>query len=234
MHAEASCDLLDILVFPVSFQCFEQCLHHLRLQEERQDFCKFACGISLGFLLLIVVLLFFFAFLDMVQENGEESDNVGNAFIFLLKTNYSCRCTLMTRHGGLQRKFGTDVARLRKVIDLEDPTPLVDQTYLGCTQSAATIDEDTIRTNTKVFQRMTKSNQEGALQKGNKSEYSKRFRHGFMTRKAPRNTVWIDVVKWLRNLCLMSSRWGRCALTTVISRKMILRYLVNWPLSARR
>ena len=73
----------------------------------------------------------------------------------------------MTKHGGLQRKLGTDAARLRKVIDLEDPTPIVDQTHLGCTQSAATIDEDTIRTKTEVFQRMTTSNREGPLSKGN-------------------------------------------------------------------
>ena len=48
--------------------------------------------------------------------------------------------------GGSQRKLGSKVAKLRKMSDLEDPTPSIDQVYLGCTRRAATVDEETIRT----------------------------------------------------------------------------------------
>ena len=48
-------------------------------------------------------------------------------------------------------------ANLQKKFELEDPTPL-DQVYLGCTQRAATVDEETIRTTTEMFHRSTVSN----------------------------------------------------------------------------
>ena len=54
---------------------------------------------------------------------------------------------------------------LRKKIDLEDPTPLIDQVFLRCTQRAATNNEETIRTKTEMFQRTTTSNVKAALMK---------------------------------------------------------------------
>ena len=51
-------------------------------------------------------------------------------------------------------------AKLCQKIDLEDPTKLIDQVFLGCTHREATIDEGTIRTKTERFQRITTSNVE--------------------------------------------------------------------------
>ena len=48
-------------------------------------------------------------------------------------------------------------ATLRKNIDLDDTTPLVDLVYLGCTQRAATIDEASIKAKTELFQIITTS-----------------------------------------------------------------------------
>ena len=42
-------------------------------------------------------------------------------------------------------------ARLPKKIELEEQTTLVNQVYFGCAQRAATVDEETIRTNTEMF-----------------------------------------------------------------------------------
>ena len=61
-------------------------------------------------------------------------------------------------------------ARLRKKTEFEDPTPLVDHVYVVCTQRAATVDEETIKTNTEVFQIITRSNVEETLKKENKCE----------------------------------------------------------------
>ena len=49
-------------------------------------------------------------------------------------------------------------ARLRKKIDLEDRTPLVDEYNLGCTQRVATVDEESFKTKTDLFQIITASN----------------------------------------------------------------------------
>ena len=51
-------------------------------------------------------------------------------------------------------------AKLCPKIDLEDPTKVIDQVYLGCTHREATIDEETMRTKTERFQRITTSNVE--------------------------------------------------------------------------
>ena len=50
---------------------------------------------------------------------------------------------------------------VQKEIELGDPTPRVDQVYLGCTQSAATVDEEPIRTKTEMIQMITTSNVDG-------------------------------------------------------------------------
>ena len=44
-------------------------------------------------------------------------------------------------------------ARLQKKIELEEQTTLVNQVYFGRVQRAATVDEETIRTNTEIFSR---------------------------------------------------------------------------------
>ena len=56
-------------------------------------------------------------------------------------------------------------ARFRKEIELEDPTPLVDQEYSGCVQSAATVDEETINTKHEMFQQFPSSDVEGTPKK---------------------------------------------------------------------
>ena len=56
-------------------------------------------------------------------------------------------------------------AILRKNIELEDPIPLVDQVYLVCTQRAATVDEEAIRTQTEMFQINTTANVEETFKK---------------------------------------------------------------------
>ena len=51
--------------------------------------------------------------------------------------------------------------RLRKNLDLEDPTPIVDKVHLGCTDGAAAIDEDKLVSNhhtSNVDERNTKRN----------------------------------------------------------------------------
>ena len=52
-------------------------------------------------------------------------------------------------------------AMLRKKIDLEDHTPIVDQVNLGCTQRAATIVKESINAKTNLFQRITTSTVDG-------------------------------------------------------------------------
>ena len=48
-------------------------------------------------------------------------------------------------------------ANLREKIHLEDPTPLIHQIYLGCSQRAATVDEEPINAKTDLFERITTS-----------------------------------------------------------------------------
>ena len=51
-------------------------------------------------------------------------------------------------------------ARERKEIELEDPIPLVDQVFLGCTLRTDTVDEETIRTKTEMLPTNTTSSME--------------------------------------------------------------------------
>ena len=50
-------------------------------------------------------------------------------------------------------------------MEFEEPTPLIDQVYLGCLRRGATVDEQTIRTNTESFRRIATSNVEDTHQK---------------------------------------------------------------------
>ena len=61
-------------------------------------------------------------------------------------------------------------AKLRQKIDLQDPTPSIGQVYLGCTQRAAMIDEETIRTRTEMLQRTTPSTADEVPKKKNDSQ----------------------------------------------------------------
>ena len=70
-------------------------------------------------------------------------------------------------------------ANLHKKFELEDPTTL-DQVYLGCTQRAATVDEETIRTTTEMFHRITVSNVK-EFSKVKQVTILKKFRHGSTT-----------------------------------------------------
>ena len=54
-------------------------------------------------------------------------------------------------------------AKLRKKIDSDDPTPLIDLVYLGCTQRAATIDEASIKAKTELFPIITTSDVDETL-----------------------------------------------------------------------
>ena len=51
-------------------------------------------------------------------------------------------------------------ATLRKKIQLEDPSPLVDQENLGSNKKTGTVDEETMRTHTEMLQTITTSNVE--------------------------------------------------------------------------
>ena len=44
---------------------------------------------------------------------------------------------------------------LKEEIDLEDPTPLTRQVYLGCTQSAATVNADAVQSKAGLLKRLT-------------------------------------------------------------------------------
>ena len=66
------------------------------------------------------------------------------------------------------RKASVQCGKVIEQIDLEDRTPPFVQVYLGCTQGAAAIDEETIRIQTEMFQRITTSNVEEATRKLNK------------------------------------------------------------------
>ena len=44
-------------------------------------------------------------------------------------------------------------ATLRKMIELEDPTPSIDDAFLECILRAATVDEDSIKTTTEMIRR---------------------------------------------------------------------------------
>ena len=70
-------------------------------------------------------------------------------------------------------------AKLREKIELEDSTPLVDEVFLECTQRTATVDEETIRTTTEMFRRMTTSNVK-KLSKRKRVAVLTRFRLGVM------------------------------------------------------
>ena len=58
---------------------------------------------------------------------------------------------------GRKESLAPTDAKLRKKIDLEDASPLVDQVFLGCSQRAATVDEESIKTKTELFQINTTS-----------------------------------------------------------------------------
>ena len=47
-------------------------------------------------------------------------------------------------------------AKLRNKLDVEHPTPLIDQVYAECTQRAAAVDDDAVRAKTGIFHRITK------------------------------------------------------------------------------
>ena len=79
------------------------------------------------------------------KSQGENANRKGHA----------CSCQQMFATGqkgkGSQGKFGFDVGNSAKLYTFEDPTPLTDEVHLGCTQRAATVDEETIRTKTEMF-----------------------------------------------------------------------------------
>ena len=64
---------------------------------------------------------------------------------------------LTTPKVGCEESLAPRWAEMRKKIDLEEPTPLIDQVDVGCTQRAATVDEETITTKTELLQNITTS-----------------------------------------------------------------------------
>ena len=51
------------------------------------------------------------------------------------------------------------------MLELKDPTPLVNQVYWRCGERAATVDEETMRTKSEMFQMSTTSNVEEIYKK---------------------------------------------------------------------
>ena len=75
-----------------------------------------------------------------------------NASTLMGNQTFSRRSTSMTsRWLGREETLVPMWATLRKTIDFEGSTPPIDQVYLGCTQRAATVAEETTSTNTDMF-----------------------------------------------------------------------------------
>ena len=67
-----------------------------------------------------------------------KSTPAGNVFMFTDKLNSFFECMSTTKKRWEKKQLGLYVVEIEGRIDLEQPTPFIDQVYLGCTQREST------------------------------------------------------------------------------------------------
>ena len=93
-------------------------------------------------------------------ENGVVETKLVKRTVLGMSLRPSKMTTILVRKRGQQngwdeRKLGHMWQILRQDLDLEDPTPSLDRTYLGCTQGEAEVDHEGVRSTADLFRRIT-------------------------------------------------------------------------------
>ena len=83
------------------------------------------------------------------------------------KPRCACQCTLTTSEWWDGEKAELQCGQgFERTLLFADPTPTVDQVCWGCTQRAATVDEESVNAKTDLFQRVTTSKVDGPHLRG--------------------------------------------------------------------
>ena len=103
----------------------------------------------------------------LTQGNCEQGEEIGNVFTFFEKATL-CLSVFVDDVGMVGRRKAELLCgpRCERTLLFADPTPRVDQVCRGCTQRAATVDEELVNANTGLFQRVTTSKVDGPHLRG--------------------------------------------------------------------
>ena len=95
-------------------------------------------------------------FEEMLFERRWEKYQHGNVLTYTKKLGFFLTvCVDDTDMVGKKQKMDTMWKIQQKDIDLEDPTPLLDQVYLGCAQWQAKVDHQAVQSKTESFKKLT-------------------------------------------------------------------------------